>query len=117
MKMSTEEYIPAIGAKLRTLLIPLIREQYPYIEEEKIGKLFNTMCGSTEKWYFFMDKWIVPNRKVIEREPFDRGDDLIELPQIIPGFTLKPVSSVVYEKVNQCLRLYLNIYDLINQND
>jgi hypothetical protein len=110
--MDVESCLVTAGLKLREILSPVIKEDYPEFTEVEVDYIFKTINGSVEGWYVFMKKWVIPHRELI-REPKQDTGEPINLPQLIPGLDLKPVKYEIFEKVNKILNFYLNIYEWI----
>lgn len=115
-----EDCIKKAGEKLKYLLVPVIREDYPEISDKEINFAFSELCGSLESWFVFMMKWVVPKRAEFESLKMTANKfwltekdwpAKLPLPQILPGFTIKPVAKDLFEKVAAIMTFYLNLYD------
>lgn len=113
--MNNTELVQKAGVKLRDLLKPVILRDYPELEEQIIDYAFQKFTSSLSSWYCYMSRYMVQHREVFLAINLE-GDGLVEIPQIVPGFVLKPVDRAVARKAKEIFMFYLNLYDWLTEH-
>lgn len=108
------EMIQQATEKLKIVLTPAIKRDYPDFSDDLIDYGFRNFSSSVEKWYTLMEKHVIPMRG-LQLDKLKDGE-MVRLPVIIPWLALKPVDLETANKVFQILDFFLNMYDWLNKN-
>jgi hypothetical protein len=110
--VATLDMIQKGTGKLKAVLLPVIARDYPDLSQDSIDTAFAFFSASVEQWFSLMTKYVVPYRDLLP--PSFTPNELVELPQIVPGLTLKPVDFETANKVKSILEFFLSLYDWLH---